>query len=77
MDQKIEIVKLLQLLTYDITWLSIDAPHESDRKALQRMLKVVMEIANALDGETINAEKIAWLLYTEDIQLGLLDILSK
>ena len=74
MNKNTEIEQLLRLLIYDIAWLSTKADRKSDQESLQRMSKIVGEISHALDGETINAKETASLLYSKDIQFGLLDL---
>ena len=76
MNQKTEIAKLLGLLLYDVTWLSMDTTKELDQETLVRMAKIIALISNALDGETINANQIARLLFTNEVQLGLLDYMD-
>ena len=68
--QKVEIAKLLNLLMFDVSWLAMQ---EKQADTAKRMTKIIMSIANALDGESVNAKQIAYLLYDDEISVGLLD----
>ena len=71
--QKDEIAKLLNLLMIDVSWLAMQ---ENQVDAAKRMTKIIMSIADALDGESVNAKQIAYLLYDDEISVGLLDDLN-
>ena len=71
-QQKSEIIKLLGLLAYDISWILIGSENHS--KELKRMMKILRLIESALDNDPINAKRIATLLYDDDLSAGLLDL---